>query len=88
MRSVIQSIIQQIKTNYIFDAHTIIAFLIQNNCDLYLTSFGDNTSTELYHSEISKMIASFEDSLITRIGNSWSKNVKDNFSTCVCWRKN
>ena len=89
MKTTIQAIIQDFDCGTVFDAHAIIQYLIQNNSDLYLSSYGNNVSTELYHSHIAKIIASFEGSLITRIqGESWSKNIRDNFTKCTCWQRN
>ena len=54
MRELIQDIILlQIPQGCIFDAHSIIEYLIQNHSDIYLSSYQSGT-TELYHSMISK----------------------------------
>lgn len=88
MRNVIQSIIQeQVSKRCVFDAHSIIEFLIQNHSDIYLSSYKNGWTTEFYHSYISKEIASFEDTIIERVGQSWSLNVHKKFSTNVCWIK-
>ncbi len=87
MREQIQSIIQhEISKGCIFDAHSIIEYLIQNHSDYYL-SFYRNGTTEFYHSEISKTIDSFDGVNIERIGESWSLNIHKQFSKNVCWRK-
>ena len=89
MKTVIQGILSEIKTGLIFDAHTIIAKLIKEHSDVYLSSYGNNKSTALYNSQISQIIDSFDGSLITRMpGESWSKNIRDNFSNCAYWKKN
>ncbi|GHV79058.1 hypothetical protein AGMMS49944_08490 [Spirochaetia bacterium] len=89
MKTVIQGIISKIEAGVIFDAHTIIEKLIQEHSDVYLSSYSNNKSTELYNSQISKIIDSFDGSLITRMpGESWSKNIRDNFSNCAYWKKN
>lgn len=89
MKELIQSIIQEeIPKGYIFDAHTIIEYLIQKESDIYLSSYKKDWTTEFYHSEISKTIASFEkDGIIERVGKSWSLNIHKKFSENVCWKK-
>lgn len=88
MREQIQIIIQhQIPQGCIFDAHSIIEYLIQNHSDHYL-SFYKSGSTEHYHSEISKTIDSFDGIIIERVHErSWSLNIHKNFTLNVCWRK-
>lgn len=88
MRNIIQTIIQeQIPKGSVFDTHTIIEYLIQNQSDIYLSSYNNDWTTEFYHSVISKEIAHFEDALLKRIGDCWSLNIHKNFSTNVCWIK-
>jgi hypothetical protein len=88
MRVQIQGIIQrEIPKRCVFDAHSIIEYLIQNDSDIYLSFHQKDWSTEYYHSEISKKIASFEDELVERVGESWSLNIHKRFSENVCWRK-
>ncbi len=88
MRNIIQSIIQrEIPKGCVFDAHSIIEFLLQNQSDIYLSSYHNDWTTEFYHSEISKTITTFEGSIIRRIGESWSLNIHKKFSTNVCWIK-
>lgn len=88
MREQIQSIIQhQIPNGCIFDAHSIIEYLIQNHSDDYL-SFYRNGTTEFYHSEISKTIDSFDGIIIKRVGErSWSLNIHKKFTQNACWKK-
>lgn len=88
MKTLIQSIIQNdIPKNCVFDVHSIIEYLIQYHSDVYLSTHQNNWTTEFYHSEISKKIASFEGNIITRQGESWSRNIHYNFSTNKCWVK-
>ena len=88
MRNVIQSIIQEsIPKGSVFDAHSIIEYLIQNQSDIYLSSYKNGWTTEFYHSEISKTIASFEGVILKRVGECWSLNIHKNFTTNVCWIK-
>jgi hypothetical protein len=88
MKEVIESIIKNhIKSGVIFDTHTIIEYLLQNDTDAYLTNFTGN-STETYHGNIGHIIAQIEDGgLVSRIGESWSLNIRKNFSECACWKK-
>jgi len=88
MKNAIQTIIQdQIPKGCNFDAHTIIEYLIQNQSDIYLSSYKNDWTTEFYHSIISKEIAHFEDTILARVGQSWSLNIHKNFSTNICWTK-
>ena len=88
MRELIQSIIQnEIPKGCVFDAHSIIEYLIQNQSDVYLSSYQNGQNTAHYHSEISKTITEFESSIIKRVGKSWSMNIHGKFSENVCWIK-
>ncbi len=88
MKNIILSIIQnEIPKGYIFDAHSIIEYLIQHHSDIYLESYKNGSTTSVYHSEISKTIATFEGSIIKRQGKSWSLNIHKRFSQNVCWLK-
>lgn len=88
MRNIIQTIIQeQIPKGSVFDAHSIIEYLIQHQSDIYLSSYKNGWTTEFYHSEISKTIASFEGIIIKRVGECWSLNIHKKFTPNVCWNK-
>ena len=88
MKNTIQNIIKsEIPKNCVFDAHTIIEYMIQNHSDIYLSSYQNNWKTDYYHSEISKIIAKFEGDIIERQGESWSINIHKKFSPNVCWIK-
>lgn len=89
MRNIIRGYIKNIPKGSIFDSHAIIFKLIQSNSNEYLTNFTGNT-TAIYHGTIGQIIAEFENDpndRIKRIGNSWSKNIRDKFSKCTCWEK-
>ncbi len=89
MRELLQDIItRQIPQGCIFDAHSIIEYLIQNHSDIYLSSY-QNGTTEFYHSVISKTIDSFDGIIIERISNneSWSLNIHKKFTKNACWKK-
>jgi len=88
MKEIIESIIGRIPTGMIFDAHTIIEYLLQNDSDAYLDNYKGKTSTELYHAYIGQVIAEIaEGGLIRRVGDSWSLNIHKTFSKCSCWEK-
>ncbi|RUT73308.1 hypothetical protein [Ancylomarina longa] len=88
MRNTIQIIIQsKIPKEFVFDTHSIIDYLIQYHSDIYLSSHQNGWTTEFYHSEISKLIASFEGSIIKRQGECWSRNIHFKFSQNACWLK-
>ncbi len=88
MKNTIQTIIQSvIPKECVFDAHTIINYLIQYHNDVYLTSYKNDWTTAFYHSEISKTITTFEDSIIKRQGECWSRNITNKFSQNKCWIK-
>ena len=89
MKDVIQSIIkEQVSKGCIFDAHSIIEYLIQNQSDIYLSSYKNGWTTEFYHSYISKEIDSFEGTIIKRTEQqSWSLNIHKRFTVNVCWIK-
>ena len=87
LKDAIREIIEQrIKQGYYFDSHTVILLLLQNHHDTYLLGFEGHKTTELYHSEISKMIKQNSD-LVEDIGEAFSKNVLDNFNECHLWRR-
>jgi len=88
VKEVIESTIGNIPSGMIFDAHTIIEYLLQKNSDAYLDNYSGKTSTELYHAYIGQVIADIEkEGLIERIGDSWSLNIHKTFSKCSCWKK-
>ena len=88
MKSTIEIIIQsKIPKECIFDAHTIINYLMQNYNDIYLSSYKNGWTTAFYHSEISKTIATFEGNILKRQGESWSRNINYEFSQNKCWIK-
>ena len=86
MKDIINEIINKIPSGAIFDTHTIIEYLLQNNSDEYLLE-SKNRTTEQYHGYIGRTIDSFNERLIEQKGKSWSKNIHDNFTECTCWQK-
>ena len=88
MKTTIETIIQnEIPRGCIFDAHTIIDYLIQHHSDIYLAGHQNNWETKYYHSTISKIIDEFNSILIERLDDSWSRNIHLNYSTNASWRK-
>jgi len=86
LKEAIRKVIEPIGKGYFFDSHTVILLLLQNCHDEYLSGFGNHSTTELYHAAISTMVKSNSD-LAEDIGESFSKNVLDNFSECHLWRR-
>lgn len=93
LEATIQAIIQNIPQGDIFDAHSIIDFLIQNNSDVYLDSYRQGMTTKVYHSQISKIINSFanpndNNRLLDRLGgNIWSRNIHQHFTNNAPYRR-
>ncbi len=88
MKNTIKKIIQsEIPKGCIFDAHSIIEYLIQFDSDTYLSYYQNNWKTKDFHREISKLITTLEGELIDRQGTSWSLNIHKKFSQNVCWLK-
>lgn len=88
MKNIIQTIIKhEIPKGCIFDAHSIIEYLIQNYSDIYLSSYHNGWTTEFYHSEISKLITELENDNIKRCGECWSINLHKKFSKNTSWIK-
>jgi hypothetical protein len=86
MENIINGIVAQIPSGVVFDTHAVIEYLLQDNSDDYLSHYTGG-STAAYHGKIGQIIASFEGTLVTQIGKSWSMNIRKNFSECTCWRK-
>jgi hypothetical protein len=86
MEAIIRELISKIPSGVIFDTHTFIECLLQNDTDTYLSSFTSGT-TETYHGHIGKLIDSFDGTFVDRAGKSWSMNIRKNFSECTCWKK-
>lgn len=88
MKETIEEIIGNIPSGMIFDTHTIIEYLLQNDSDVYLDSYRGQTDTKKYHSYISQVISDIEkEGLVKRIGDSWSLTIHKTFGKCACWQK-
>lgn len=92
LNSTIQSIIQEIPANHVFDAHYVIENLAARYEQEYNAAFQSYKTINTFHSHISQTIESFtapaKGALITRIDNSWSRNINLGDSPCACWKKN
>ena len=73
----------------IFDAHSVISYLMKNHTDDYLEFHKDTEPTNSFHSRVSRVINSFvDDKVIERIDvKSYSLNIRGNFSENSCWKK-
>jgi hypothetical protein len=87
LKKEIRKIIKLIKRGYYFDSHTIILMLLQKCHDKYLLGSKRHATTELYHAAISRMVKQNVDLVEDTRGESFSKNVLDNFSNCHLWRR-
>jgi hypothetical protein len=87
MKEIIKPIIERIPSGMIFDSHSVIEYLLQNDSDAYLQNFNGKT-TELYHAYIGQIISEFtKEGMVENIGKSWSLNIHKTFSECTCWKK-
>lgn len=92
LKSLIEEFIRnQIPAGHIFDAHSIIGFLIEHHSDDYLNFHTSKEMTAQFHSRISKLIDSLcsnQDPVIARMPfDSFSRNIHNNYSANACWRK-
>jgi hypothetical protein len=85
LEKAIREIIESIKPGWYFDSHTVIFLLLQEHSDEYLSGAEGYTSTELYHSEISKIVQSNSDLVEDTGKEACSKNIRDNFTECRLW---
>lgn len=87
IEEVVQQIItKEIPSGKVFDSHTVINILIEKYSDIYLRSFCRD-STELYHGYIGQCISQFNNTLVDQRGESWSKNIHGEYSSCTYWLK-
>jgi hypothetical protein len=92
MRTIIENLVSNITVGLAFDAHFIIDTVIMEHSDSYL-AFAEihpahNKRTEYLHSELSKIIASFEGSLVERMNcDSLSYNIRGKASNCKLWKR-
>ena len=81
--------IAKVPKDCIFDAHSVINYLLKQHSDDYLGFHLNDEPTNSFHSRVSRVINSFvEDNVIERIdAKSYSLNIRGNFSENSCWKK-
>jgi hypothetical protein len=98
MLEIIKGFIEKIPKGSYFDTHTVIDYLIQEYHDIYLQEYAvrvsknnTNFTTALYHGHIGQLIkqnfTNAPNALVTQVGDSWSKNINNNFSENTCWKR-
>gem|GEM_PF-3186625 len=88
MKEIILTIIQKaMPDSCLFDAHAVIDYLIKYHREAYESGRSVGETDAHYHSVISKEIATFEGTLLERMGDSWSKHVNGEFCLNKCWLK-
>ncbi len=92
MRQIIETIIMGIKRGNMFDSHYVIDKVIRDFSDDYLRFAAANIAsgkvTEYAHSELAKIISSFERTLVEQqASKSISFNIRGNSSECSLWRR-
>ena len=85
----IADFISKVPKGCIFDAHSVISYLMKKHTDDYLEFHNDAEPTNSFHSRVSRAINSFVDkNVIERLEEkSYSLNIRDNFSENSCWKK-
>ena len=86
LEKTVRDIISSIPSDASFDVHTVVEKLLQEHDEVYLMNIGHYTSAAQYHSKISTIIAHNTD-IAEHIGNSYSKNIHDNFSECHLFKR-
>ena len=92
MHGIIEQIISDISVGLAFDAHYVIDTLIRNHSDEYLAFAAEHPArakrTEYVHSELAKLIATFQGTLIERMeSRSISYNIRGNATDCTLWKR-
>ena len=84
----IGTFISKVPRGCVFDAHAVIAYLLEKHPDDYLCAHGTKDSMRSFHGRISQEINKFADTeAIERIGNSYSKSLTGRFLKNACWKK-
>jgi hypothetical protein len=86
--SSIQAIVTAVPHGKFFDTHMVIQALIQQYADDYIQAQASSLTLISLHSYIGKTVGKLRGILVTDIGPVSSKNVKDGFSECECWKRN
>ncbi len=91
LQNLIEAIIGEMPKGCIFDSHTVIQLLVEKNTEVYLQAYQGQATVESFHGWLGKEIDAFtqpaKGELIKRVGDAWSKNIRNNYSTCACWQK-
>ena len=85
----ISSFISKVPHNCLFDAHAVIFYLLENYPDDYLGFHSSAERLNAFHGRLSQSIDKLvSENAIERVSeNSYSKNIKGNFSENACWKK-
>lgn len=92
MRNIIENIIKLIEKGKYFDSHFIIDTIIKDYSDDYLEFAANHPAkskrTEYVHSELAKIISSFEGDLVKQHeSQSYSYNIRGKASFCALWER-
>jgi hypothetical protein len=86
--SCIQAIVTAVPHGKFFDTHMVIQALIQQYADDYIQAAASFSTLISFHGHIGKAVGKLKGILVEDMGTAWSKNVKDGFSECECWKRN
>lgn len=92
MKTIIKRILSTFAKDSVFDSHLVINIIIKNYHDEYITfvtkHLAKTGQTAYAHSQLAKIIASFENTLVTYLyDSSLSYNIKGDVSKCALWQK-
>jgi len=92
MNSIVEEIISGVDKGNAFDSHFVIDTIIKEHSDDYLTFVANHLTsskvTEYAHSELAKIISSFDGSLVEKLSyRSTSYNIRGKASSCALWEK-
>jgi hypothetical protein len=93
MNSIVEGIIRRVERGKVFDAHYVIEKIIREHTDEYLVFAADNlpssnNKVEYVHSQIARIIASFNNNLVRRMPyDSISYNIHGRESECSLWER-
>jgi alanine racemase len=90
IKDIVKSIILEIRNGVMFDSHFVIDKIIREHSDDYLRFVSSHLAsaeeTEFAHSQLAKIISSFEGTLVEQQGaKSHSYNIRGNTSECALW---
>jgi hypothetical protein len=87
----IQTVVNEVPKECIFDSHFIINELIKRFSDEYFTFVSNfaiksnNNLTLTAHGQIGQEIKKLNN--VEMIGDAWSENIHKTSSKCTCWKK-